>query len=343
MLPVQDTHEMATIHDVAAEAGVSIATVSRVLNNTDYVSDEVRERVLAAAEKLHYRPNRVAQSLRSSRSQTIGVLVPQIDQPFFSKLTFAIQQALHKNDYYTLVANTMEARQQEKQYLHMLLEQRVDGVLIVPTGHSQDAFESLNSNGIPTVIIDRDVTDLDTADRVLCDNRQGAQEAMQYLIERGHRSICVIGGPAYSSAVQQRIAGCKRAIEEADTSINCDFITLELPEFELGYSTAIDRLNRDTRPTAIFALSDVTAVGVIHAARRLDIRVPDDLSVVGFDDIALASYSIPSLTTVTQPVEAMGVKAVELLMERIQEERDTRKTIFFDLSLVVRQSTRQHD
>jgi LacI family transcriptional regulator len=342
MLPVQDTHEMATIHDVAEEARVSIATVSRVLNGTDYVSEKVRERVLAAAEKLHYRPNRVAQSLRSNRSQTIGVLVPQIDQLFFSKLTFAIQQALYENDYYTLVANTMETRQQEKQYLHMLLEQRVDGVLIVPTGHSQDAFDSLNSNGIPTVIIDRDVPGLDTTDRVLCDNRQGAQDAMRYLIELGHRSICVIGGPAYSPPIQQRIAGCKRAVEEADTPVDCDFITLELPEFELGYSTAIDRLDRDTRPTAIFALSDVTAIGVIHAARHLDIHVPDNLSVIGFDDIALASYSIPSLTTVAQPIETMGTTAVDLLMERINDERDTHRTILFDLSLVVRQSTRHY-
>lgn len=330
---------MVTIHDVAKEAGVSIATVSRVLNDTDYVSDEVRERVLQVAEDLHYRPSRVAQSLRSSKTQTIGVLVPQVDQPFFGKLTFAIQNALKGHDYYTLVANTMEDRTQENKYLEMLLEQRVEGVLIVPTGQSKLPFERLTSNGIPTVIIDRDISNVQTADRILCNNRQGAEDAMQHLIDLGHTHICIMGGPSYSTAVQERIKGVRRAALASESDIAFDVVDLALPEFQRGVDAALEVLRRDERPTAIFALSDIIAVSVLHAAQQIGLSVPDDLSVIGFDDIPLASYSLPALTTVAQPVEDMGRLAAEALLERIDEKRTTPATQELMLELVVRQST----
>lgn len=331
---------MATIKEVAKHAGVSVATVSRVLNASGYVSEELKQRVREAAKALNYQPSRVAKSLRHQKTNTIGVLVPQLDLPFFSALTFAIQQSLSDDEYFTLVGSTMENARQEAAYIDMMIGQRVDGLIMVPTGHDATNIQRLVDFGIPTVIVDRDISGFPQLDRVLCDNEEGAYYAAQHLIQLGHREVCVVGGPQYSLPIQKRLHGIKRAFEEADLSLADDHIFIEAGgQFDLGHNLAQRILQSSLKPSAIFALGDVMAVGVIHAADEAGIDLPDSLSIVGFDDIPMAAYILPALTTVMQPIYDMGRAAVAILLERIGEP--DRKTQRLELSpeLIVRQST----
>lgn len=331
---------MATIKEVADYAGVSVATVSRVLNQTGYVSDDLRQRVQEAAARLQYRPSRVAKSLRRQKTETVGVLVPQLDQPFFSKLTFAIQQRLLGDGYYTLVGSSIEDSEAEAAYIEMLVGQRVDGVVIVPTGTNSGNVERLLNYDIPVVMVDRDIPQLTDLDRVMCDNQGGAFTATQHLLELGHRRISFIGGPAYSEPVKARQRGVEAALKTHGMALSPDqFITGQLPQFEMGYTAARDLLRQSPRPTAIFAFSDVTAIGAIHAANELGIRIPEDISIIGFDNIPMAAYTYPELTTVSQPIQAMGRAAGDLLMKRIQGDTSSVQRITLETALVIRKST----
>lgn len=331
---------MATIKEVAKEARVSVATVSRVLNASGYVSDELKQRVHDAAKALNYQPSRVAKSLRHQKTNTIGVLVPQLDLPFFSALTFAIQQALSEDGYFTLVCSTMENFRQEAAYIDMMIGQRVDGVIAVPTGYDATNIQRLVDFGLPTVIVDRDIAGFPQLDRVLCDNEAGAYQAARHLIELGHREVCVIGGPAYSLPIQKRLDGIRRAFREARVPLPDEAIMIETgTQFELGHDLTQRILTSGQRPSAIFALGDVTAVGVIHAADEAGIALPDALSIVGFDDIPMAAYILPALTTVMQPVYDMGRAAVAILLERINNPQRKTQRLELSAELVVRQST----
>lgn len=331
---------MATIKEVAQLAEVSVATVSRVLNDTGFVSEPLRERVLKAAKDLNYRPSRVAKSLRHQKTNTIGVLVPQLDMPFFSTLTFAIQRTLADSEYYTLVASTMEDSVQELAYVEMMIESRVDGVIIVPTGHALSNIERLVEANVPMVLVDRDFNALPQIDRVLCDNRTGAYHAVKHLLQRGHRHIALVGGPTYSTPIQRRVQGYEDALREFSVKRPDHWFILEnRPPFEMGYEGAKRLFTQQPYPTAIFALGDITAVGVLHAARELGITMPDDVSLVGFDDIPLAAYCLPPLTTVAQPVYDMGRVAAQRLIKRIENAVDDTQRTILDAVLVEREST----
>lgn len=330
---------MATIKEVAKHARVSVATVSRVLNSSGYVSEELKERVRLAARELNYQPSRVAKSLRHQKTHTIGVLVPQLDQPFFSAITFAIQQALSEDEYFTLVSSTMENAQQESAYVDMMIGQRVDGVIMIPTGRDATNIQRLVDFGMPMVIVDRDVVGFPQVDRVLCDNEEGAHVAARHLIELGHREICVVGGPGYSEPVQDRLRGIKRAFDEAGIPLADENILIEVgKQFDLGHNLT-QRILGGSRPSAIFALSDVAAVGAIHAAHKAEVSLPHSLSIVGFDDIPMAAYILPALTTVMQPVYEMGRAAAAMLLERIDEPERGTQRLELRSELVVREST----
>lgn len=331
---------MATIKEVADQAGVSVATVSRVLNNTGFVSEDLSKRVREAAENLNYRPSRVAKNLRRQKTDTVGVLVPQLDQPFFSRLTFAIQQMLVERDYYTLVCSTMENLEEEYAYVEKMLEQRVDGMIIVPTGSNAENIERLLTEDVPVVLVDRDVPDIEEIDRVICDNYGGAYRAIQHLLGLGHERIGVIGGPAYSQAIKERLRGVRQALEDAGVRYDVDqFITGGLPQFDLGVTATTELLQQSPRPTAIFALSDITAVGALHAAYELGLEPPYDLSVMGFDNIPLAAYSLPELTTVSQPIDEMGKRASELLISRMADRTIPMRRLVLETELIERKST----
>lgn len=330
---------MATIKEVADHAGVSVATVSRVVNKTGYVSLDLQERVQDAMRTLNYRPSALARSLRRQETQTIGVLVPQLDQPFFSALVFAVEKTLFSSDYRALICSAEERRDKEDAYIEMLMRQRVDGVILVPTGQSTDNVRRLLDEGVPVVLVDRDIPNL-AINRVLCDNYQGGVMAIDHLLALGHRRISVIGGPEYSEAIIDRMNGARAALASAGIALDPSlFVTGSLPQFEMGYTAGLKVLDRPDRPTAIFAFNDVMAIGVMHAAAELGLRLPDDLSVVGFDDIPIAAYSIPELTTVAQPIYAMGETAADLLIRHVRDTDALVESVKLETRLIVRKST----
>lgn len=331
---------MTTMKDVARRAGVSVATVSRVINDTGFVSDELRERVEQVMTELKYRPSNVARSLRRQQTQTVAVVVPQLNQPFFSTLTFAIQQHLFEQGYYTFTCSTMESEDDEAAYIEMLLGQRVDGVIVAPTGRSPANIRRLLQADVPVVLVDRDFPEINGIDRVLFDNRTGGEIGAAHLVDLGHHDIAIVGGPAYSGSIQQRLAGVKRVLARYHIEPHIQTYN-DMEQFDMGYTAAKEWLTATHRPTAIFALTDRAAVGVMHAARKLGVSLPNELSVIGFDNIPLATYSLPALTTVAQPIHEIGRHTADLLLNRLQDPQRDPITRISAAELIVRQSTQR--
>ena len=325
--------------EVASEAEVSIATVSRVINKSGYVSPDLEERVQRAMKDLNYQPSSLARSLRRQETQTIGVLIPELDHPFFSALCFSIEKTLFASDYRALICSAEEDREKENAYIEMLLRQRVDGVIIVPTGHSIENIYRLLKNSVPVVVLDRDMPEL-TANRVVSDNYQGAYDGTKHLIELGHTNIGVIGGPAYSEPMVDRIQGIRTATEANGLVIPPERMIIGSDQqFEMGYSATKRLMQESDPPTAIFALTDVMAVGALHAASKMGLSVPGDVSIMGFDDIPLAKYCIPTLTTIAQPIYEMGEVAVKLILGYLREPTQAFETVRLNTHLVHRKST----
>jgi LacI family transcriptional regulator len=330
---------MSTMKRVAECAGVSIATVSRVINRNGYVAPYLQKRVLVAMESLHYQPSALARGLRRRETQTVGVLVPQLAQPFFSSLGYAIEKTLFAHQYRAFLCSAEEDQKKESAYIDMLLRQRADGIILVPTGQSLANVERLLRVKVPVVLVDRDLPVLNI-DRILSDNFGGAYEVCRHLIELGHRRIGVIGSPQYSESMARRLAGVKKALDDSAIELDDQLLVMGVTEqFELGFSATRHFLRLAKPPTAVIALTDVIAVGALHAAWKTGLALPQHLSVTGFDDVALASYTLPELTTVAQPVLEMGEQAVQRLLERIRNPAlEARRTVL-PTRLVIRSST----
>jgi len=328
---------MVTIRDVAAEAGVSIATVSRVINGTGYVSQASRERVLEAMRKLAYQPNAMAQGLRRQATHSVGVLLPRIHESYFSTLVFAIEKTLFAHGYRALFCNTEEDLAKEQDYIAMLLSQRVDAVVyFIPGEDRRPIVERLLEHGIPVVLLERALPGV-SASQVLVANYQGAWEGVNYLLKLGHQHIAVIsGGP--ETIPTDRIAGAQAALREAGLDKGLHLVKGP-PDFETGHTAAFRLFGDSPRPTAIFALTDSMAVGVLHAAYELGLRVPEDLSVMGFDNIALASFIIPPLTTVAQPIYTIGETAANILLAQMNDPDLSPQSVVLPTALMVRSST----
>lgn len=331
---------MTTIKEVADHAGVSVATVSRVVNKTGYVSLHLQNRVTEAMEALNYRPSALARSLRRQRTQTIGVLIPQLDQPFFGTLSFAIEKFLFTQNYHALICSAEENAEKEDAYIDILLRQRVEGVILVPVGRSVTNVGRLLKQDVPVVLVDRNLPNLPLS-RVSSNNYQGGYIAMHHLLELGHRRLAVICGPRYSEPMMQRLEGARQALSDFGVDPIAEVVlSTTLQEFELSYNAARTLLQPPSRPSAVFALNDVMAVGVLHAAADLGLKVPDTLSVVGFDNIPLASYVVPTLTTIAQPITAIGETAARMLFRRIEDDTTPVETVLLDTELMVRYTTR---
>ena len=306
---------MATIKDVAALAGISYTTVSHVLNKTRPVSEPVRLKVEAAIAELDYVPSAVARSLKARSTATIGLLVPNSVNPYFAELARGIEDACERNGYCVILCNSDDNPQKQRSYLSVLLEKRVDGLVVASVGEERDLLDSLASVRTPMVIVDRALDGVD-ADLVRVDHEQGAYLATRHLLDLGHVDIACINGPANTSVAKLRLAGFRRALREAGVGLrdgrvlDGDFTSLG------GYEAAAQLLSRD-RPTAIFAANDLMGIGVLRAAAERSISVPGELSVIGFDDIQMCPYVYPALTTVGQSIRELGEMAAAILLRRI--------------------------
>ena len=329
---------MATIKDVAALAGISYTTVSHVLNKTRPVSEPVRLKVEAAIAELDYVPSAVARSLKARSTATIGLLVPNSVNPYFAELARGIEDACERNGYCVILCNSDDNPQKQRSYLRVLLEKRIDGLIVASVGEDSDLQGSLANVRTPMVIVDRALEGVE-ADLVSIDHEQGAYLATRHLLELGHREIACIGGPASTSTAQLRLAGFRRALAEAGVAVadehivNSDFTSLG------GYAAAAQLLDGQ-RPTAIFAGNDMIGIGVLRAAAERNICVPGELSVIGFDDIQLSRYVFPALTTVGQSIRELGESAAALLLSRIaQPLRGAPEQRIVAPKIVLREST----
>lgn len=334
---------MATMKEVANRAGVSVATVSRVINQSGYVRAVLQTRVHEAMRELRYHPSALARSLRRQETLTVGLLLPQLDQPFFSRVAQIIMQALFKQNYRTLVCSSEEDSQQEAAYIDMLIRQRVDGIIVAPI--SLRTIHTLSEQDMPVVIFDRDVS-MPKAGKVFSSHRHGGYQAISHLIDFGHRKIAIIGKEDAAVSVSARIEGAQQAMREADlapAAVYLEHWHSDIDVYASGYDMAkhVLSLAPEERPTAIFALTDVTAVGVIRAISDAGMRVPDDISVIGFDDIPLARLCIPSLTTILQPADDMGLHAAEMLLKALATHEPVAGEVVLETRLVVRESTRR--
>jgi len=329
---------MASIRDVARRAVVSTATVSHVLNGTRYVSPELTERVMAVVNELNYRPDAVARSLRRRETLTIGLLVPSIEIPFFASTAYHVERTAFEHGYNLILCNSNWEQGEDRQLLQDLIARRVDGLIVISATMEATEISPVLEAGIPVVMFEREMADLDL-DAVGIDNHAGAREATEHLLELGHRRIGVILGKKISTVSDQRLEGFCERMESA--GLGADRALMFRGDYwpETGRKATQHFLDLAERPTAIFAFNDLMAIGVIQALTEQGIRVPQDISVIGFDDIPLAQYSTPALTTVHQPLSKMGEKAVELLLQRIDGGEEAARFVRLDPELVVRAST----
>jgi LacI family transcriptional regulator len=332
---------LATIKDVAQAADVSITTVSHVINGTRHVSDELRLRVLKAMTELDYRPNVLARSLRLGQTKTVGLIVPDNSNPFFAEMARTIEDVGYNNGYSVILCNTDGNPEKQESYVRMLATKRVDGVIFVSAGGSEMDPQYLVDEGIHVVIVDRDVPNV-PADIVLVDNEQGGYQATRYLIDLGHRRIACVTGPFELTPSAQRTDGYRRALREAAIDLNQAYVVGGDFQSQSGEAALARLLALDQRPTALFACNDMMAIGVVRAARQFGLTVPDDLSVVGFDDIPLAEVISPALTTVAQPLADMSRIASDLLIQRMQGRAVSPEwqRIVLTTKLIVRDSCR---
>ncbi|WP_408600533.1 LacI family DNA-binding transcriptional regulator [Pseudomonas sp. PLMAX] len=328
---------MATIKDVAALAGISYTTVSHVVNKTRPVSEEVRVKVEAAIKTLDYVPSAVARSLKAKTTATIGLLVPNSLNPYFAELARGIEDYCERNGYCVILCNSDDNPDKQRSYLRVLLEKRIDGLIVASAGGDTGLAQGLANVRTPMVIVDRALEGVD-ADLVRIDHEYGAYLATRHLLELGHRDIATISGPATTSVAQMRLAGFCRALAEAGLSVAPERMLESDFTSTGGYSAAATLLEHNP-PSAIFAANDMIGFGVLRAAAERNIRVPTDLSVIGFDDIQMSRYVYPALTTVGQSILQLGEMAAGVLLRRIATPTLSTEQRIVTPSIVMREST----
>ena len=329
---------MPTISDVARHAGVSPATVSRVIQGAGNVRPATRERVQRAIEELGYVPSAVAQSLRSKRTRSLALVVSDITNTFWTTIARGVEDEAQKQGYSVLLCNTDENLAKQLSYLDLLVRQQVDGVIIAPYDSDARHLEKLRQRKIPTVLVDRHIVGWDV-DSVYGDSISGARALVQHLIKLGHARIAVVSGPASTSTAEDRITGYCLALTEA--GLPCDTKLIKRGEFRrnTGRELARELLDEGLNPSAIFATNNAIALGVIDALGERGLRIPQDIALVSFDDLPDTSHLFPFLTVVAQPAYDMGVNAAQLLLSRLNSEVELRpRQVVLPTRLVVRHS-----
>ncbi|WP_407310415.1 LacI family DNA-binding transcriptional regulator [Pseudomonas sp. nanlin1] len=329
---------MATIKDVAALAGISYTTVSHVLNKTRPVSEPVRLKVEAAIAQLDYVPSAVARSLKAKSTATIGLLVPNSINPYFAELARGIEDYCERMGYCVILCNSDDDPDKQRNYLRVLLEKRVDGLVVASVGSDDGLVESLATARTPLVIVDRALQGVE-ADLVCIDHEQGGYLATRHLLELGHRDIACINGPSDTRVAQMRLAGYRRALAEFSVAWNEARVLPSDFTGPAGYLAAAGLLD-SARPTAIFAANDMIGMGALRAAAERGIAVPAQLSVIGFDDIQMCRYVYPALTSVGQSILQLGERAAARLLDRIAGRADAGASQqVIEPRLMVREST----
>jgi len=345
---------MVTIRDVAKKSGFSPATVSFVLSNAPlarYISAETKLRVQEVAKRLGYRPNSFARALRSQRSHTVGVMVFDMMDPFCTPILRSIENSLYRASYLPILTDVQNERSRFERYLEMLVDRRVEGLIVIANWLFMDIrlFNDVVTSRIPTVMIGHELC-THTISSVTVDNQEGARIAIDHLYRLGHRAIVVIRGPKMLGDTTPRWEGIRAFAEVAGLELD-PYLILDLPEsphaissFECGFGLTEQLLSRNREFSGIIAFDDMTALGAIRALSKAGIKVPEQCSVIGFDDIATSALCTPGLTTIRQPMQEMGRLAAGLVLEAINANLQKKpfETVHHKLTpeLIVRDSTR---
>ncbi|MCA0455016.1 MAG: LacI family transcriptional regulator [Chloroflexi bacterium] len=325
------------ILEVAKQAGVSPATVSRVLNNYPHIRDEVRAKVLEAIAQLGYEPNRVAQRLRATQSHLIGMIVTDITNPFFSTIMASIENVFFTKGYSLMMSNTASDPTKERAYLSMMENEGVAGLVIATTSENVDEVANLADKGVPIVVIDRRMTN-GAVDMVLSDNIAGARSAVEHLISLGHERIGHIGGPLRLTSGRERYQGYQQAMAEARLIPEESWVRFGDHRHQSGYEQTWQVLEDNPTLTALFIENNMMTLGALNAIHDYGKRIPEDIAVVGFDDMPWAVSLNPPLTTVAQATYDIGTRVATRLLERIEEPDLPTRTDVVPTTLIVRAS-----
>ncbi|MGI6161499.1 MAG: LacI family DNA-binding transcriptional regulator [Christensenellales bacterium] len=332
--------KMPTIKDVAFMAGVTPAIVSRVFNNDAKlnIKEETRAKVLDAIEKLQYRPNPMARSLRTNSNKTIGVLISDINNPFYSEIIKGVQMAAREHDYCIILGDTSDTPHEERRFIENLQSQFVDGIILSSVYIEDDVVELLEERGTHYVMVNRGSTN-STAPHVRTNEDEGMIAAVNHVIELGHTKIACIHGPLYADTAVRRLQGFRKALKDADIEYNPEYVAEGRFDENSGYLAGKKLLTLDDPPSAICSCNDLMAIGVMRAAQELGLCIPEDFSLVGFNNIWITDILAVPLTTVETPLIDMGKEAFRALMALIKGEEITKTTITLPIKLIVREST----
>jgi LacI family transcriptional regulator len=328
-----------TLNDVARLAGVSSMTVSRVINNSGHIGPETRAKVNQAIVELGYMPNVLARQLRSKRTKTIALVLTDITNPFFTTIARGVEDTARAQGYAVMFCNTDESEAEEIEYVRMLIQRRVDGILLVPATDSSGSLQLLHKHGLPVVVLDRHVRS-GQVDEVRTDSEAGAYLAIRHMIDLGHRRIAVLTGPADVSTSMDRVAGYRRALAEESLEPDSRYILFGEYNDASGFEMTQRILAARPRPTALFAANNFIAFGAIQALREAGLSIPEEMSIAVFDDLPQGWVFDPFLTVVSQPAYEIGRQATELMLERLTGEAPAEpRTIVLPSELIARRST----
>ena len=328
---------MSSIKDVAHLAGVSTATVSRVLNKHPYVRQDVRTRVLAAVEQLDYRPSSIARNMRRQSAKILGIIIPDIENPFFTAVVRGIEDLAMQHEFKVFLCNSDRNPEKEKMYIALLAMERISGAIILP--YHADSLQPLIKLNIPFVFVNQTLPGLKT-DAVVLDNFSGAYQATKHLIDLGHTRIGLVNAPLNRPVEKQRLIGYQKAL--LDSGIDVDENIIVSGEFSAEKAElATDQLlEMPNPPTAIFSLNNNLTLGALRSIYHHGLKIPQDVSVVGFDDMPWLSFFTPPITVVQQPIYQIGECAARLLISRIEKDRERQpETVVLSPTLIIRKST----
>ncbi|MCP4141196.1 MAG: LacI family transcriptional regulator [Chloroflexi bacterium] len=327
-----------TIRDVADRAGVSHQTVSRVINNSERVTPETRERVKVAIKELGYRPSRLAQSMVTQKTRTIGLVVADITNPFFFEVARGVQDTALAQGYNVFVCNTDDNPQGEQDILTLLASQEVDGVILATVSSPEEELLAFAENYKPLVVINRDIPH-PKASLVSVDILKGAKLAVEHLIERGHRNIAMLSHIGHKPDEMRRVHGYRETLLAHDITPNEEWLVLAPPNLAGGYEATQTLLKEHPEVTAIFTYNDLMAIGALRSCHDMGMRVPQDCAVMGFDDIKFSAMTQPSLSSISYDKYVVGQKAMQRLFEMFEEPDFTFAPIPLGVELVIREST----
>lgn len=312
-----------------------MATVSRTLNRSDRVSPEVRDRVVAAVESLRYRPNAVARSLKSRNTRTLGLVIPNVTNPFFTQMARAVEDTARVRGYSLIFGNTDEDPEKEAEYLEVLLEKQVDGLIVSPARATSPQLEALVRDGVPVVFLDRYVQGIE-APVVRSDGRRAVDELVEHMVGFGHEKLAIISGPSETVPGRERLDAFLDGAEKRTVPISEECVKAGDFRRESGFEAMRELLNLKEPPTAVFAANNLMALGALQALKRAGVRVQEDISFASFDDVGWFELVEPSITAIAQPVRELGTAAAEMLPALVEGEEA--ESVILDAELVLRGS-----